>query len=291
MNILITGVNGLIGKAIAHELLGGNNIIGLSRAIINKTNLPINYLSVNISDRIFFDFIKDKKIDCIVHCAASLDKNPLSEDLIMTNCMGIRNLAYLAITKKIKQFIYLSSITMIGKPVELPITEEHPVSPLIPYLTTKYFGELYLNNTLKECNVTILRIPSPIGVELSENKILPVFIKRSINNEDIFLLGKGNRIQNYIDVKDIGKAVNLAIQKNVRKVYNIAAEKSYSNSELAEICIKLNDSKSKIVYEGIDLEEENKWIVSIEKAKKDLNFHPSISLEDSIKEISKLFII
>jgi UDP-glucose 4-epimerase len=291
MNILITGVNGLVGKAIAKCLVQDHNVSGVSRAVDNKTSLPVEYYSIDLSVLNSFDVIMDKQIDVIVHCAASLDTYPLSNDLITSNCLGIRNIADLAIQKKCKQFIYISSIPIIGKPIDIPITEEHSINPLTAYHITKYFGELYLANVLKDCNLTTLRLPSPIGSDLNANKIIPVFIRRSIKNEDITIAGKGERIQNYIDVKDIAKAVDLAIKNNTKGVYNIAAEKSYSNREIAEICIKLFNSNSKIIYEGMDSEEEHKWIISIEKAKKDFNFSPSILLEVSIQEIAKTYII
>lgn len=291
MNILITGVNGLVGKAIAKELINGNNIIGISRSNRNKTDLNIQYFSCNIADANFLTIFKDSEIDVIIHCAASLEMNPLSEDLISSNCMGIRNIATLAIEHNCKQFIYISSIPIIGDPIQIPITEDHPIFPKTAYHITKYFGELYLNNVLDNLELTIFRLPSPIGVDLNENKIIPSFIKKCIHNEDLVLFGKGERVQNYIDVKDIALAVSLVIRKKVKGTYNIASERSHSNRELAEICIKLLSSNSKIIYEGIDLEEKNKWIISIEKAKNDFTFKPMISIEDSLLEISKRYIL
>ena len=142
MNIIITGVNRLVGKAIAEYLSKNYNVIGVSRAIDNRTNLSIEYYSLDLSALNSINTFKDKQIDVVVHCAASLDVNPLSEDLINTNCMGIRNIATLAVQQKCRQFIYISSIPIIGKPMVLPITEEHTVSPKTAYHTTKYVGEL-----------------------------------------------------------------------------------------------------------------------------------------------------
>jgi len=291
MNILITGVNGLVGKAIAEELFNGNRIIGISRSPDNKTTLPIEYQSINISSINSLKTLSNKHIDIIVHCAASLDLNPLSEELITTNCMGIRNIALLALTSKCKQFIYISGIPIIGKPIQLPISEGHPVHPEIVYHSTKYFGELYLSNVLKELNLVIFRLPSPIGVDIDEKKIVSTIVRKCIINEDITLKGNGGRIQNYIDVKDVANAVNLAIKENISGTYNIASDRSYSNQELAEIAIKLLKSNSKIRYEEIDKQEDNKWIISIEKAKNDFNYVPRISLETSLLEISKRYIL
>ena len=98
------------------------------------------------------------------------------------------------------------------------------------------------------------------------------------------------KIQNYIDVRDIARAVNCAIDKQSSGVFNIASEKSYSNREVAEICISLFNSTSKIIYQGVDNEEDYQWIVSTDKAKNELGFVAKYSLQDTLKEISKNFI-
>jgi UDP-glucose 4-epimerase len=290
MNILITGINGMIGKSVAKELYKDNIIFGTSRSKENKTTLQIEYFGINISSSDIITSFVNKQIDIIVHCAAAIESDPLSKELISTNCMGIRNIATLALEHKCKKLVYISSIPIIGRPTQIPITEEHPVFPLKVYHATKYFGELYLIDVLKEIDLVILRIPSPLGIDIDEKKIVPTIIKKCLKNEDVILFGKGQRVQNYIDVKDIAIAVNLAIHEKIKGTYNIASERSYSNREIAEITINLLNSKSKIIYDGIDDEEDNKWIVSIDKAKHDFNFRPRFSLVSSITEMSEYYI-
>jgi UDP-glucose 4-epimerase len=286
MNILITGVNGLIGKAIASELVVDHKIIGISKSIDNKTNLKIEYHSIDISNAESVENLCKFKIDIIVHCAASLDLNPLSSDLISSNCMGIRNITNLAIKLNCKQFIYLSGISIIGRPLKIPITEDHPLNPNKIYHLTKYFGEEYLKLLLDKIKLVTLRISSPIGKDLAEDKIISTFIRQSMNNEDITLKGSGGRVQNYINVKDIAKSVNSVIQYEISGVYNISSGISYSNREIAEKCIKLFNSKSNIVYSGFDFEENDIWIISNDKAMQDFFFTSKYSIEDSLLEIS-----
>ena len=89
-----------------------------------------------------------------------------------------------------------------------------------------------------EERLAIFRIPSPVGRKTAPDKIVPVFVKNAIENVDYNLLGQGKRIQNYIDVRDIARAVEFAIDRNASGLFNIASEKSYSNKELAELCIE-----------------------------------------------------
>ncbi len=199
----------------------------------------------------------------------------------------MQNIASYALRSNCSQVIYFSSLPIIGKPQIVPIKEDHPINPPTVYHLTKYFGELVLKKLLAEKRLTIFRIPSPIGKKTAPNKIVPVFVKNAINNVDYTLLGKGGRIQNYIDVRDIARAVGCAIERNANETYNIASERSYTNKELAELCISLFNSKASIHYNGEDKEEDYQWIVSTEKAKRDLGFIAKYSLEDTLLEIGK----
>lgn len=287
--ILITGVNGLIGQAIASYLLDKYEVIGTSLASANKTNLPIAYYSIDLSKSEGFKVLDHQKIDVVIHCGASLDKSPLSDSLFATNCIGVMNIAKLVVSKKCKQTIYLSGAQIIGKPIDIPITENHNVRPASAYHSTKYFGEIYLANECVNTDLAILRVTSPIGEDLSKSKILTSFIQKALKNEDITLLGKGTRVQNYVDVLDVAEAVGLVIQKNIKGIYNLAGKESYSNNELAELCITLLQSTSKIAHKGTDPTDDYKWIYAIEKAKKDFSYNPTISLSESILRIAKSY--
>lgn len=287
MNILITGVSGLVGSAVVQKLANSHTVVGISRRKNPDIDAKMIYHAINIADTFALNQLKAYSIDIIVHCAASLYQGALNLDLLQTNYMGLQNIAHLASRLNCKQFIYLSSIPLIGIPLQIPITESHPIHPLTPYHYSKYFGEQFLADYLQNCKLTILRIPSPIGPLVSEKTFLAMCIKNSLLNKEIILYGKGQRIQNYINVKDIANAVALAIHHQSAGIYNIASTHSFSNMEIAQICQAQLKSTAPIVCEGVDKQENEKWIISIKKAQKELFFHPEISIEHSIQEIAQ----
>lgn len=289
MNVLITGINGLIGRAIAKELVKHHTVLGLVRTEELNPIDSVEYFTGDISDSKSYKILEGKEINAIVHCAASLNKNPLAEDIITSNCLGVRNMAFLALEKKVSSFVYISGTHIIGKPINVPITEDHPAKPLISYHSSKLFGEHYLENVLKDVCLTTLRVSSPVGDELSGGKILTVFIKNCLADQTITLAGKGERVQNYIDVKDVGESVLLSLEKKIAGVFNIAGEESISNIELANLIIELTNSKTEIVFSGEDPQEEDKWIIAIEKAKSELGFKPKVSMKDTISAIVKRY--
>lgn len=284
--VVITGINGLIGSTIAEYLVKDYDVIGTSIEDDNLTGLDIQYVQSDITINESLKSLPEH-VDVIVHCAAIISGDNFSNLLLNANCIGVQNIASYALRSNCSQVIYFSSLPIIGKPQIVPIKEDHPINPPTVYHITKYFGELVLKKLLEETRLAIFRIPSPVGKKTAPNKIVPVFVKNAINNADYTLLGNGGRVQNYIDVRDIARAVSCAIERNANGTYNIASERSYTNKELAELCISLFNSKSSIYYDGIDKEEDYQWIVSTEKAKRELGFIAKYSLEDTLLEIGK----
>lgn len=284
--VIITGVNGLIGSTIAEYLVKDYEVIGTSIENENLTGLNMQYVQSDITIKESLNSLPEH-VDVIIHCAAIISSDNFSTPLLNANCIGVQNIASYALRSNCSQVIYFSSLPIIGKPQIVPIKEDHPINPPTVYHITKYFGELVLKKILAETRLAIFRIPSPIGKKTAPNKIVPVFVKNAINNIDYTLLGNGGRIQNYIDVRDIARAVGCAIERNANGTYNIASEKSYTNKELAELCISLFNSISSIHYDGVDKEEDYQWIVSTEKAKRELGFIANYSLVDTLLEIGK----
>lgn len=291
MNILITGVNGFLGREISKYLFHKKyNIIGISLENDYLGKEKIKYIKADISKNNFLRILEENTlndIDVIVHCAALINYEEHNLDLIKVNCEGFFNIVELAKKYHCKKIIYISSIQVIGKIKDVPIKETHEKEPLTLYHSTKLFGENYLNN-ISDIQKVIFRITSPVGKNMPKNKIMRVFVEKSLRNEDIVLLGEGKRVQNYIDVFDIARAIDCAIEAdNSNGIYNIASPKSISNIELAELCKSLLKSDSKILFNGVDKEEDNKWIVDTTKAEKKLGFVAKKSIEESIFEIKE----
>lgn len=296
MNILVTGANGFIGKNIIDVLLkeyGEHQIIGTGRGE-NRNSKLINYVSADITDKEFVNSMIDKfgHYDVIVHTAACLGKtSSQTEELIKTNCLGSYNILQLANKSGCKKIIHTSGITVIGIPKNLPIMETHRTEPNSMYHITKLTSE-YILNLAKNTGikVTNLRIPSPVGAGMNDNTILPVFIRKAINNEKIMLDGKGTRKQNYVHVKDIARAVNLAVKQDVCGLFNIAADNTVSNLELAQKCIEVLHSASEIIFSGKeDAADSFVWDISIQKAHQELGYIPQCTLEQTILEIADMY--
>jgi UDP-glucose 4-epimerase len=291
-HVIITGGNGFIGNAIAHAFKeAGFDITIICRGLHSvKTQNEYRYILADISSPEFVDSVmKDiGACDLLVHAAADLQQ---TEQAIVTNVLGSWHVFNLALLLKCSGLINISGIPIIGIPRIIPIDENHPVLPKTLYHATKYFSEILLAlPNFEKLQYVNLRIAAPIGPDMPQNKILSVFINSCIKNDPIVLKGNGTRVQNYIDVRDIGNAVCLLagnIQSGLIMQETLLMDgQSISNIELAKKCINTLGSNAKIIFDSAsDPEEGNKWIINDEKIKKYIGCLSKIPLEKSIIDI------
>lgn len=288
MNVFVTGVNGFIGRYIARVFQeNGDTVIGCG--LENDSNNPYlnGYFKWNIAYEDIPDEILNVKVDYIVHAASLIDSNDDNIELIYSNCVGTYRVYRLAKTIHVNSLVALSSVPISGLHCNKMISEETSSNPQTMYHATKAAQEFILNQLSKEgIRFCSLRIPSPIGPGQPEKTIVPVFVRKAMNNENIVLSGKGTRKQNYVDVRDIARCIYfLCNNASAHGTYVIGVDKTISNYELAELCIELTNSASDIKFNGnIDLCDNDDWKINRKKLN-DCGFELKYNIRDTIKDM------
>lgn len=289
MRVFVTGSTGFIGKYVCKQLSSdGITVVGLCRKKENSVDVIVDeVVEGDISLDSFADIITASvdRCDAIIHLAANVVV-PDYADTIPTNIYGTKNVLELASKWSVKRLIYLSSIPVIGVPIETPVTESHKVFPRTLYHMSKYIGEKMIEESNLSSISAILRISSPVGVGMSNHNFLSIIINKLINNNEVEIYGKGERIQNYIDVRDIAELIGNCVTNTVSGLFLVGGKNSYSNKEVVKICKSAIGSSSKVLC-GLhtDPEEDNKWIISLKKAISELDYNPKFDLLDSIEWI------
>jgi len=283
MRVLVTGGSGFVGQAVIRHLLAKHTIVGLSRRKTPTAHESIQYdLSTPGIATVAYSV---EPCDVIVHAAARIDMNPFDTEVVATNTIGAANAAALAADWQ-AYVIYLSSIQVIGIPTEHPITETHPTHPFTTYHATKLFGEHLFEATTPE--FCALRLTAPVAEDMPQTRILSVFARRAAAGETLRLAGKGGRRQDYVHTNDIAAAVASCIEQRPRGVYNLGSGSSISNLELAQLCIETLGSWSEISFsDKADPEEDARWDVSIDKARKTFGYAPHADLRDLIRALAE----
>jgi len=285
VRILVSGASGHVGGALATHLVEkGHDVLGLSRRP-QATPTRADVVA-DISDRQAVETIsRSTPCEAIVHAAASLDKQLHTPSVSLVNCLGTQNMLWLSSRWGCNRFIFISGVTVIGRPSDLPVTEEHSVRPESAYLASKLYGEHLTELTrLAGTAAVTLRLTSPVGPRMPDGRIFSVFARRAAAGEPLMVAGHGTRAQDFVDVRDVADGVEACLERRATGIFNLAAGLATSNLELAQACVDVLDSSSKIQFSGTpDADEGVRWEVSVERARKAFGFEPRRSLAESIE--------
>ena len=138
--ILITGGNGFVGKALISDLIKKNNVEIIS--LLRSYQVQPQVVEQLIAENIFkVDF--PENIDVIIHLAGRAHilneqtTDPLAE-FRKVNVEGTLQLARQALDKKVKRFIFMSSIGVNGSVTsQQPFTEDAAPQPHADYAFSK----------------------------------------------------------------------------------------------------------------------------------------------------------
>jgi nucleoside-diphosphate-sugar epimerase len=291
--ILITGCSGTIGTRLSEKLLEQNyEIIGVDKNE-NKWNNRINKLTLigDLRNKKFLDKLP-KDIDLVIHLAANARVYNLVKDPNMArdNFEILFNSLEFCRKNKIKRFIFSSSREVYGnsKKIKHSENEAYVRNCESSYTASKIGGEALLH-AYRQCydfNFIIFRFSNVYGMYDDSDRIIPLFIKRSIANENLFIYGK-NKILDFTYIDDAISGV-LKSLKNFdqlkNEIYNIASGKGATILKIAQLIQKNINSKNKIIIKDNRTGEVIRFIADISKAKKRLKYEPSTGIREGIKK-------
>jgi UDP-glucose 4-epimerase len=273
MKCLITGVNGVVGKNLSKLLIEkyGFDIWGCGRTPSDDSQ----YFTLDLIDRAaVLDLFSTNSFDCVIHCAANIN-NDVPFEMFSNNLNSTLNVVEASLDSGVKKLFHTSGVPVIGEILELPITEEHPTNPSTTYHLSKLQSEQIVEQYCKgKIDFINMRIPSPVGRNMPLRSIFPIFLEKIKNDETITLTGDSRRKQNFLDIRDLASFIHKSsLVDGVSGVFNVAAEKPYSNLELAEAIISRTGSKSKIINDMVESTSTlQSWDVSIMKAKEHFGY-------------------
>ncbi len=291
MRILVSGASGHVGTVVASHLTArGHDVVGLGRRPAAAGAPLAAMVTVDLgvpgaADRVSAE---QPPCDAIVHAAAAIEMDPSSPQISLTNGLGTQQMLELAVRWGVASFVYVSSLPVIGRPRLLPVTEQHPVDPPTAYHASKLFGEQLLSVAHRAGTPAIaLRLTSPVGPGVPDGRIVSVFVQRALAGDPLEVRDAG-RGQDYVDVRDVATAVELAIARRAVGLLNIASGTCVTNAELAERCVAVLGSSSAVrLIAATQADDAVRWEVSIDAARAQLGYRPQYSIDQSISAVAE----
>lgn len=234
-----------------------------------------------------------EKADLIYHLAAQVVvpysmENPLIDFEI--NAKGT-----LCVLEKARKddakLVFASSAAVYGNPSVFPTPEEYGFHPFSCYGLSKVVGEEYCQMYRDQygLDIVVTRFANVYGSRC--HGVIHDFLDKIAKNPNkLEIIGTGLQSRDFVHVSDVVNALVMvgSSESANGEVYNLGVGKTTSIIDLAKMMLKILNLQDKTVVTTTNVSwqgDVTKIWFDNSKAKKELNWNPKITLEDSIKQI------
>jgi UDP-glucose 4-epimerase len=190
----------------------------------------------------------------------------------------------------VKKIIFSSTAAVYGNPVQLPITEEHPLNPMSPYASSKLCSEFAIRNLFENSGIqyVILRFFNVYGPGQDPanpySGVITRFAYNLLTDKPLVIYGDGRQTRDFVYIKDVVESVRLSLEKRVSGIFNVGTGKETCVIELAKTLSRIIGKSPNIVYSRPRRGDVRRSVADISKATRILGYQPKYSLENGLKE-------
>ena len=291
MNILITGINGFVGRSLQRALEDkGYRVSGID---VRSNDSCVHACDITDQAAVMRCF-EELAPDFIFHLAAISRVDYTNPTLLYSiNVTGTLNCLTAACRlKKKPQFLLVSSAQVYGivDDSSQPISEQTPSRPVNHYGASKASAENLAQVFHHEYDlpVSIVRPFNHIGRGQDPHFVIPKIMKSIRDKNSSIQLGNLSVIRDFLDVRDVVDAyIRIMEHFNNGSVYNIA---SGTGCRLSDIVALIQEvAHVQLNIQRIDsLLRKNEIVKSIGDSsafKKDYNWQPRYSIRESLEWI------
>ncbi len=303
--ILVTGGAGFLGSHLSDRLIAEKNDVLVADNFFTGSKKNIEHLINNP----FFEFIRHDvtfplyvEVNQIYNLACPASPIHYQHDPVQTTKTSVHGaINMLGLAKRTGATILQASTSEVyGDPEIHPQTEDYwgrvnPIGIRSCYDEGKRCAEtLFFDyHRQHQLQIKIVRIFNTYGprMALNDGRVVSNFIVQALLNKDITIYGDGSQTRSFCYVDDLVDAMVSMMNspKDVLGPINIGNPAEHSMLELAEIILKLTESKSKLVFRPLPSDDPKQRKPHIQQAKDKLGWEPKVSVHDGLKETINYF--
>ena len=248
MKVVITGINGFVGKHLARELNSNHHaVIGIGQE--PKTNPEVQdivhaYYSADLTQ----SWPVSDEVDAIIHLAGLAAVGPSFDNpqkYINLNSAMVTHIGeYYRTSKQSPRVVVISSGAIYDPTVPMPITESSPVTYTSPYAVSKILVEnqaAYYRSLGQDW--VVMRPFNHIGPGQLPGFLVPDLaqkLRERASETESLHVGNLTTKRDYTDVRDVVRAYTLVATKPEtpnHTLYNVCSNHSRSGEEVLESII------------------------------------------------------
>lgn len=291
MKILVIGASGFIGREVVKVVSANQDVLVADRNINEtRSSAKIDLLDKSSICRV----VKKLKPQVIINCAGIVENNENAS----LNPTFVKNL----LDGVLGSGVEVKKILLSGSAAEYGTVDEKniPVDEDTPLKATNFYGLSKLQETalaLKyikkhKMSIVVARIFNPIGVGMHPRFLISGLIRQvqevKRGQRTAIEVSRLDSKRDYINVGDVALALKLlAENKTTYDIYNIGSGRGTTNGEIIKIIVDYSkiDSEVKILETSKDKEPLVAIQADISRINKELNWLPTKTIENTVKEI------
>jgi len=287
-SVLITGGSGSIGRALLPKLIGNYKIYALGRRIESFSKEISGHKNFHF---VSCDFLTAQsipeigKVDTIIHLGGMVaGKNISSDEYHQGNLHFTKLLLDFGEVKKVKKFVFASSVSVYGKQ-NCEIDEESALLGVSDYARSKISAEKILLEG-KKIPCTIFRIGSVYG---PDNKSFVNKLISLANRRIVPFPNSGRDTKNFIYIDDLLEFILLELQKprKINTIFNLVNPQKIIYRDLVKAIMNLCEIKfvlkipvGPILLKIVNLFNLLLYKLNISKTKNFLDFSPLLGSQE-----------
>ena len=302
MRILVTGGAGYIGSHATRLFLreGHDVVVYDDLSYGHAAAVPDGRLVVgDLADAVLLErTVRDRGVDAVVHFAAFTYVGESVEDPAKYYRNNLANtLTLLEVMRRagVGRIVFSSTAATYGTPLEVPIPETHPQSPINPYGRSKLAMEWALADyaaayglgfaALRYFNAAGASPDGDIGEDHDpETHLIPIVLQAALGRRPhVSVFGTdydtpdGTCIRDYVHVDDLASAHLLALERltpGARLAYNLGTGRGYSVREVIRTCEAVSGRRVPVQEGPRRAGDPAVLVASSEKATRELGWNP-----------------
>lgn len=296
--ILVTGGAGFIGSHLCKKLLELNNEVICMDNFFTGTKDNIAQLFDNPSFEVMrHDVVLPYSLEAdeIYNLACPASPTHYQFDgvqTIKTSVMGAINALDMARRTRAK-VLQTSTSEVYGDPAIHPQVESYwgnvnPIGIRSCYDEGKRCAEtLFMDyHRMNNVRIKLIRIFNTYGPNMDpeDGRVVSNFIIQCLKGKDITIYGDGSQTRSFQYIDDLIDAMvkMMATNDSFTGPVNIGNPNEMSMVDLANLIIELTNSKSKIVFSDLPLDDPRKRKPDISLAKQVLNWEPKVPVREGL---------